>query len=476
MATELKCPLPPKILLAGWTEIPLSHLRCRVDQLQLRLQRDLIFRTQDSREFSGSDYDRREEIRCYKLANDRVCVPRYYLERLEDLVVDADDFVDGRVVGSDSCMQFKGKLKTDAGKNQAEASSTLQASPGGILVAAPGKGKTVMALHAAAAVGKRTLVVVPTQALMDQWIARILQFTNLTQGEIGVVQGDTCEWKRPIIIAMVQSLSQKEYAAGLYATVGVFITDEVHRIGAPTWLQVVPRFPAMYRWGLSATYERADGLHKAFMLHIGEVVYEMLELDSQPTVYQILTGTQLPVRSMTNAWNGRTNFSKMYSSLAQDGRRNNIIAEEVKNCWKAGRKVLVLSKRVQHLGTLYHLALQKGVPADQMGTIVGQEKNKGDRARVLATRKVIWASEQIAGLGLDQPDLDTLHWALPSQAVEQNVGRIERVDVVKKKPLAFDYVDEVGMLQRLAKSRLKKFKKRGYQVIVVDKRMSHRPA
>jgi superfamily II DNA or RNA helicase len=309
---------------------------------------------------------------------------------------------------------------------------------------------------------------------LDQWIKRIQQFTNLTKGEIGVVQGETCQWNRPFIVAMVHSLAQKNYPPELYKSVGVFISDEVHRIGAATWLQVVPKFPAMYRWGLSATPERPDGMHRAFKLHIGDIVYSMLELDSQPTVYQILTGTQLPQRAISNAWNGKTNFGRMYTALAKDNRRNNIIAEEVKNCWKAGRKILILSKRVQHLGALYHLAMQKGVPVDQMGTVVGQEKNKGDRVRILTTRKVIFASEQIAGLGLDQPDLDTLIWALPSQAVEQNVGRIERVDVPKKNPLAEDLVDDVPLLHRLAQARLKKFHKRGYKVMVVDYRESFR--
>jgi hypothetical protein len=330
---------------------------------------------------------------------------------------------------------------------------------------------TVMAIHAACEIRRRTLVVVPTEALMDQWVKRIETFTTLTRGEIGIVQGDTCQWNRPFIVGMVHSLAQRNnYPSALYASVGNIITDEVHRIGAPTWLQVIPRFSAMYRWGLSATPERQDGMHRAFMLHIGDIVYEMTELDSQPTVYQILTGVQLEQRAISNPWNGQLNFSRMYTVLARDNRRNNLLAQEVKNCWKAGRKVLILSKRIQHLAALYHLSLQKGVPAEIMGTIAGPEKKKGDRVHILTSRKIIFAIEQIAGLGLDQPDLDTLIYGLPSQAVEQTIGRIERVEVEKKDPLVLDPVDDVPMLRRLAKARLKKFHSRGYKVLVVDKK------
>lgn len=490
----------PQIRVSGWTEIPWAlfqqdaETRTRVMQ---RITRDLVFTTADTRDFTGSDRDSRDRIALYENVESGdfkvLRVPRYYLERIQDLVkpgaAEWENIIDARATGiggyGNSVSQIgmftgptyveftknpKLQLKTDPGKNQVEGSAALQDAMGGILVAAPGKGKTVMAIHAACAIGRRTLIVVPTQALLDQWVQRIQDFTNLTRGEIGIVQGDTCQWNRPFIVAMVHSLSQKEYPAELYRSVGVFITDEVHRIGAPTWLQVVPRFPAMYRWGLSATPERPDGMHKAFMLHIGEIVYEMLELDSQPTVYQVLTGTQLPQRAISNSWNGRTNFSKMYTSLSRDLRRNNLLAQEILNCWRAGRKVLVLSKRIMHLQALYHLAMQKGIPVEDMGTISGPEKMKGDRKRILTTRKVIFAIEQIAGLGLDQPDLDTLIWATPSQAVEQNVGRIERVDVPKKSPLAIDPVDDVPMLVRLAKARLKKFRQRGYKVLVVDRK------
>ena len=477
-----------KVRLAGWVEIP-RILVTDEDRLRHRLAKDLVFKTADTRDFTGSDRNSQESVFCYEMAEGFVRVPRYYLERIADLLepgaAEWGNIVDERAQGKERSgegllwsgttkMEFLGKLINEPGKDQLAASQALQDSLGGIFVASPGKGKTVCAIHAACAIGRRTLVVVPTQVLLDQWIKRIQQFTNLTKGEIGVVQGDTCQWNHPFIVAMVHSLAQKNYPPELYKSVGVFISDEVHRIGAATWLQVVPKFPAMYRWGLSATPERPDGMHRAFKLHIGDIVYSMLELDSQPTVYQILTGTQLPQRAISNAWNGKTNFGRMYTALAKDNRRNNIIAEEVKNCWKAGRKTLILSKRVQHLGALYHLAMQKGVPVDQMGTVVGPEKNKGDRVRILTTRKVIFASEQIAGLGLDQPDLDTLIWALPSQAVEQNVGRIERVDVPKKNPLAEDLVDDVPLLHRLAQARLKKFNKRGYKVMVVDRRESFR--
>jgi superfamily II DNA or RNA helicase len=80
---------------------------------------------------------------------------------------------------------------------------------------------------------------------------------------------------------------------------------------------------------------------------------------------------------------------------------------------------------------------------------------------------VILAIESIAGLGLDQPDLDTLIYAIPSQSVEQTVGRIEREHPNKKPPLVVDPVDDVSLFLRLAASRRKKYQERGYKVVAV---------
>jgi len=475
--------MPRKIRMAGWVEIPGSLIRTDLNSrtsLMHRIAKDLVFRTADIREFTGSVKDERTEIPCFQKGPGKwdLKIPRYYLERISDLLVPgaATRFEDARTDGAlPQPVCFRGKLEMTESKNQVAGSAALQDTYGGILAASPGKGKTVMAIHAACQMQRRTLIVVPTEHLLNQWIERIQQFTDLHLNEIGVVQGDTCQWKRPFIVGMVHSLAQREYPAELYESIGIFLTDECHRIGAPTWLQVVPRFPAKYRWGLSATPERADGMHTAFMLHIGPVVYEMQQLDSRPEVYQILTGVQLPARSMVNYWNGQLNFSRVYSTLARHFGRNLLIAREVRNCWKAGRKILVVSKRIAQLAELFQLSVKQGIPAEQMGMIYGEEKTPGDRMNLLKTRKVVFISEQIGGLGLDQPDLDTLIFGLPSQAIEQVIGRIERVDVPKKNPLVEDFVDDPPVLRKLAKSRLFKYQKRGYHVTTVNKSSATQP-
>jgi superfamily II DNA or RNA helicase len=262
---------------------------------------------------------------------------------------------------------------------------------------------------------------------------------------------------------MVQSLAQREYLPQLYNSVGILVTDECHRVSAPLWSTVVPKFPARYRWGLSATPERQDKLDRIFQYHCGPVAFQMLGDTTRTKVYQLHTGTELSQRAWTNPWNGQPNFSRAYSSLSIVETRNQFIAREVAKAFQAGRKTLVLSKRVTHLHRLQEASLKLDVPAEKIGIITGEVPAEF-RTRILEQCRVIFAIESIAGLGMDQPDLDTLIYALPTQAVEQTIGRIEREYPGKKRPLVIDLVDDVSLFQRLAKSRLKKYRELGYEV------------
>jgi len=375
---------------------------------------------------------------------------------------------DCRAPGATTSWKMKTKLIHEPGKFQDDAVRELLHYGSGILVAAPGKGKTVMGLAAMAGTGRRSLVIVPTTVLLDQWISRALEHTSLGRHEIGIVQGDACEWNRHLVVGMIHSLSQRTYPDELYRQIGVCVFDECHRMSAPHFSTVAPKFPAGIRWGLSATPQRPDGLHRIFEYHCGPVLYEMLELDVKPTVFQMYTRVSLPTFAYTNAWNGQPNFSKAFTSLSKEKGRNEMLAGEMAKCHKAGRKVLVLSKRVQHLETLFGLAVARGIPQEVMGIITGNVQGR-DRQNVLAHRRVILAIESIAGLGLDQPDLDTLIFALPSQSVEQTIGRIEREHPKKKPPLVVDPVDDVPLFARLARSRSKKYRERGYEVVTVRK-------
>jgi len=96
---------------------------------------------------------------------------------------------------------------------------------GGLLDVDPGKGKTVMALKIIESLAVKTLVVVHKSFLSNQWKERIDQF--LPGARVGIIQGQVIDTdNKDIVIAMVQSLSMKEYPQSTFESFGLTIFDE----------------------------------------------------------------------------------------------------------------------------------------------------------------------------------------------------------------------------------------------------------
>jgi len=96
---------------------------------------------------------------------------------------------------------------------------------GGLLDVDPGKGKTVMALKIIDSLATKTLVVVHKSFLSNQWKERIEQF--LPGARVGIIQGQLIDTdNKDIVIAMVQSLSMKEYPQSTFESFGLTIFDE----------------------------------------------------------------------------------------------------------------------------------------------------------------------------------------------------------------------------------------------------------
>ena len=115
---------------------------------------------------------------------------------------------------------------------------------------------TVLTLALISYIKKPTLVLVNKEFLMQQWIDYIKGSTNniafLPDARIGKAQADICDFKdKHIVIGMMQSLVNRDYGRDFYNYFGMIVTDEAHHIGSETWSQLIPKFPAALRYGLS---------------------------------------------------------------------------------------------------------------------------------------------------------------------------------------------------------------------------------
>ena len=393
-----------------------------------------------------------------------ILVPRHY--ELSDEVIrhgNIDGIIDKTVEGED--VEFDSKI--ELWDEQKPAVEALVNNENGILHAGCGKGKTVMMLEAIARLGKPTLVLVHKSFLLNQWKDRIEEFLG---EEAGVIRQDRCEYKdKKISIGMLQSLvNDGKYPEELFERYGIVVTDEVHRISSRTWKQVIQKFPAKRRYGLTATMERTDGLEVIFKAHIGDVVYRIEGEDLEPEIYAVETGvthSDVDINSHINQYTKKIHVPKLITTLTQQEHRNHQIKRNIKRAVTSDRQLLILSHRVDHLKELEEWATEELSEYSSMLYIGATKQEKRDMAKQY---DMIFATMKLVKEGLDIPSLDTLFLLTPtgsSVTVQQAVGRILREYPDKKKPFVIDFVDEkIDIMGSLFGKRKKIYKKLGYGV------------
>lgn len=347
-------------------------------------------------------------------------------------------------------------------EEQVAAWRALAMNDNGILNLACGKGKTKLSLKKIAQKSLPTLVIVPDGGMLEQWKQSIYGSDRTPpglrfNGELGIVQGTTFDWKRPLTLALVTTLALKirdgKIPEEFFRYFGLIVYDEVHQIGAPVFSQTAWPFYGD-RIGLTATVQREDGLDPIYRYHIGEPFYTDLKQDLIPLVY--FQKTPATLDSELAVRNGSVNVSVLRAALGISPWANNYRYWSIREALEQGRKILCLSHSKNQL-RLFH-AMFPG-----SGLIIS-ETDRTDRLNVLRSNQLVFAIARLGTTGVDDDRLDTLFWLTPfrsTNALQQSFGRIQRPLPGKLQPVVTIFEDsQVSTLKNMCtklKSTLKQW-------------------
>jgi len=334
----------------------------------------------------------------------------------------------------------------------------------GVLVAPCGGGKTVMGVGIITMLRQPTLILVHTNDLVGQW-RRELAEKSLLSGGIGVWGGGE---KKPgsVVVGTIQSLvkSNPSSLREWLSQFGCVILDEAHHCPADTFMSIINLCSARYRFGLTATPRRKDGLE--FLMHdvIGPIVSEVTDSDltaegrSQPCVVREIQ-TKFFTRYTADEW------TKLLAELTTDSERNQMIVDGIHADWMAGHFPLALSERVGHCHEIARALRAKGMNAH---VLVG-EVPKNTREQIVDHAKCglidAIVATKVADEGLDIPQLSCIHLMTPTAneaKTQQRIGRIRR-PIEGKTSLVVDYQDlRVPALMRMSKARKSLYRRWGF--------------
>src|SRR5210317_417929 len=274
-------------------------------------------------------------FKVFRKSKNGICVPRFY-----GTAKVGEPTVDKRPEPTRVNLAFNGTLR-DATHQNAALAAALKAGHG-VLSLPCGYGKTTVALAIACKLGYRTMIVVHKEFLAAQWEERIQQFCP--GASIGIVQQDKKETECDFVIAMLQSLSLKEYSFNDFDTIGTLIVDEAHHICAKVFSQSLFRMCPRHVFGLSATPERKDGLTKVLHWFMGPTFFSVeRENQEQVEVFPIQYSCQRFRDPPPCTRFGKLSLATMITELTEDRTRNIVILNLIKNIVKGTRQVLVLS-------------------------------------------------------------------------------------------------------------------------------------
>ena len=379
------------------------------------------------------------------------CLREYVFKNIKD--VEADFEQTGNVIYTQYVPLYE---------YQDRAVEEALAKRNGILVAPCGSGKTQMGLALARRISKPTLWITHTRDLMVQAEERAKSIFDLPKEAYGEITEGKVNVGTHLTFSTVQTLARVNLDNLKF---GCVIVDECHHAvqsykSTSMFAKVMNQLSCRYKFGLTATPYRGDGLEKGMFALIGDicsVVDEEEVKEKTVPVYEVWYNVPISTNSI-DCYNGdgTLDYTKLITGLCSNEERNHFIGRTIVDIEGS---CLVLSDRLSQLESL--MGFVSNFKNCDMVKATNTKKGKKERKEAIEKLKdgridCLFATYKLAKEGLDIPSLEHVVMASPikdKSTVIQTAGRVARKAEGKDCGYVHDFIDDMGILQGMAKKR-----------------------
>ena len=409
----------------------------------------------------GSPVQVQKTFPAYRESDKKIYIPRYFGEEI---------FGKAKTIkiteGNDINLEFKGSLRDYQVPIAQTYLNHVKDGGGGLLELYCGAGKTDTTISIIGDINKKTLIIVHKEFLMNQWIERINRY--YPNARIGKIQGKIIDIdNKDIVLAMLQSLSMKDYPSTMFDSFGFTIIDEVHHISSEVFSCALFKLVTKYMLGLSATMNRKDGTTKVFKMFLGEVVYKLERSKDVEVVVRGITyqSNDEEFNELELDFRGQTAASKMLSKICNYNYRSEFILKVLRDMIQENPKqqIMMIASYKNILSYMFDAIRHHNICS--VGYYVGGMKETA--LKESETKQVVLATYSMASEALDIKSLTTLFMITPMTNIEQSVGRIlrQKHDFL---PIVVDIIDSHDNFQRQWIKRKSFYKKENYKIIQIN--------
>ncbi len=211
--------------------------------------------------------------------------------------------------------------------------------------------------------------------------------------------------------------------------IGTVIIDEAHIATVTAFTETLLKFRPRYLIGLSATFDRADGLHTLFYPYFGKDFIIRKE-KKVFTVYKVNTYFEPTIEYKRRGGKNVPDWNLVVNSIEENPKRWEMIVNIIlKN---KQHKIIVLCNRKIQANGIYNLLKDK----DDVALYIEDNKiNKDKRVTIAGFKK--------AGVGYDDPNLTMAIIASDTKDVRQYEGRIRTTNNI-----IYHIVDDYSLFEK----------------------------